>query len=463
VRRATARSREDTIPTRAWLVLVLAAGANVLPAMNLSIMNVVYPDVQTAFPDVSAAQLSWVLNAYTVVSAATLVIGGVTADRLGRKRCLLLGCTGFGVGSLICGFAPNVGTIIAGRIFIGISSSFVVTSNVALALREFPATRRSSAFGVIASFGGFAAAAGPTVGSLVLRAGGWRWAFWINVPVALVIVVLGSRIFAESRDPEARAFPDIVGAALLLAGISLGITAVVQSPTWGWLDARTAGCLIVGGLSLLWMLLRSARHASPMVDLTLFRSRNRSLFNVMAFLVSVGWFGMFFAMVQFLRGPWDYGIVRAGLFVTPIPFGAGVLGVLGGWVADRIGYRSMLIVGAMAFVVGSTWMALMVDSEPDVVAWMLGMVPIAIGTGLVFPSFQAGAVIDTPSEQYAVAVGVNQTIQRIGAAAGGAVAIAFIASVGPADALDRIFVVMLAAALVCIVTARALTPTPRRV
>ena len=149
-----------------------------------------------------------------------------------------------------------------------------------------------------------------------------------------------------------------------------------------------------------------------------------SIFNITAFLVSVGWFGMYFALVQFLRGTWDYGLLEAALLVTPIPFGAGVLGILGGRVADRIGYRSMLIAGAVAFAVGSLWMMVAIEPEPNVVAWMIGIVPIAIGTGLVFPSFQGGAVIDTPPDQYAVAVGVNQTVQRIGSALGGAVAIA---------------------------------------
>jgi EmrB/QacA subfamily drug resistance transporter len=440
---------------------MLAATANVLPAMNLSIMNVVYRDVQEAFPDVSPAQLSWVLNAYTVVSAATLVIGGVAADRFGRKRALLGGCTGFAAGSLLCGFAPNVGTIIAGRIVIGISSSFVVTSNVSLALREFPPSRRSSAFGVIASFGGFAAAAGPTVGSLVLEAG-WRWAFWVNVPIAVVIVVVGSKVFTESRDPNARDIPDVLGAGLLLAGVSFGIAAVVQSPTWGWTDPRTIGFLLASAATLGWMLVRCTYEPEPIIDLRLFRSRNLTLFNVMAFCVSVGWFGMFFALVQFLRTTWNYDVLAAGLLVTPIPFGAGVLGIIGGRIADRFGYRTMLIIGSIAFVLGSLWMIVALGPERDLLAWMIGIVPIAVGTGLVFPSFQAGAVIDTAPDQYAVAVGVNQTIQRIGSAAGGAVAIAFLASVGPLGAVDRIFVVMLVSALVCIPAARALVPTRRQ-
>jgi EmrB/QacA subfamily drug resistance transporter len=448
----------DHIGARAWTVLILAGVSSALPSMNLSIMYVVYPDIQHAFPDASSAQMSWVLNAYTIVSAATLLIGGVVADRWGRKRGLLGGCALFGAGSALCALAPNVETIIAGRVVIGLAASLVVTSNVSIALREFPATRRSTAFGVLASFGGLAAAAGPTVGSLVLKLGGWEWAFWVNVPVALVVVVVGARVFHESKDPNARRFPDLLGAAMLLVGVALAILAVVQSPTWGWASVRTIGCLVVGIVLLLAMLARSWRHPAPIVDLRLFRARNLSIFNLTAFLVSIGWFGMYFVLVQLLRGPWDYGLLAAGLLVTPIPFGAGILGTLGGRVADRVGYRPMLIGGAIAFGVGAAWMMTMIGDEPDVLAWMIGIVPIAIGTGLVFPSVQAGAVVDTPPEQYAVATGLNQTVQRLGSAIGNAIAVAFVASVGAVAAFDRIFVVMLLSSLVMLAAALALTP-----
>ena len=446
----------DTVSRRAWFVLLLAGMAAVLPAINLSVMYVLYPEIQKAFPDVSAARMSWVLNGYTIASSATLVVGGVVADRWGRKRWLLIGCAVFGLGSALCALAPGVDAIIVGRLVIGVAASFVVTAHVSLALREFPLSRRATAFGVLSSFGGLAAAAGPSLGSLVLLAG-WRWGFWLNVPIAALIVLFGARYFEESRDPTARAFPDVVSAALLLFGVGLGILAVVQSPSWGWLDVRTVVCLVVAVGLLAVMLVRSSRHLSPIVDLRLFRSRNVSLFNASSFLVSIGWFGMYFLLVQYLRTTWDYGLIGAGLLVTPIPFGAGVLGPLCGRYADRFGYRPMLLGGALAFAAGAVWFITMVGTERDVLAWMIGIVPIAIGTGLVFPSVQAGSVIGTPPEQYAVAAGLNQTIQRIGSALGNALAIAFVASVGVTRAFDRVFVVVLLSALTIVGAAFALT------
>ncbi|HEX7096938.1 MAG TPA: MFS transporter [Acidimicrobiales bacterium] len=445
------------VPRRAWVVLWLAGLSSALPALNLSVMYVLYPEIEDAFPGVSAARLSWVLNAYTISSSATLVLGGVIADRWGRKRALLWGCTVFGLASVLCAMAPNVPTIIAGRLIIGPAASLIVTANVSIALREFPPTRRSTAFGVLASFGGLAAAAGPSLGSVILL-GGWRWGFWMNVPISAVIIVLGLRVFEESRDLTVRRFPDVFSAALLLVSVSLGILAVVQSPTWGWISATTLGSIAASVLLLAAMVWRSLRHPSPIVDLRLFRSRNLSLFNLSSFLVSLGWFGMYLVLVQFLRTTWDYGLIEAGLLVTPIPFGAGVLGPLCGRYADRVGYRPMLLMGALSFAASAVWFITMVDTEPDVAAWMVGIVLVAIGTGLVFPSVQAGSVIGTPPEQYAIATGLNQTIQRVSSALGNAIAVAFIASVGIPAALDRVFVVVLVSSIAIVGAAAALTP-----
>jgi EmrB/QacA subfamily drug resistance transporter len=448
--------RPDVISRRAWTVLVLAGVGSMLPAINLSVMYVVYPEIARAFPSVTSAQLSWILNGYTIVSAATLVLGGVFSDRTGRKRSMLIGAALFGGGSVLCALAPNVAVIIAGRFVIGIAASLVVTASTSLALREFPASRRSTAFGVLSSFGGIAAAAGPSLGAIIVDLGGWRWAFWLNVPIAAIVIVGGAKVFAESRDESVRHFPDPVGAAVLMLGVGAGILALVQSPTWGWLDGRTDGCLALSAFLLAVLIARSARHRAPIVELTLFRHRNFSLLNLSSFLVSVGWFGMYFVLIQFLRNSWGYSLLEAGLLVTPIPFGAGVLAPLGGRVADRVGYRSMLAVGAAAFVIGALWLIVMVDETPDVPMFMVGIVFVAIGTGLVFPSVQGGTVVGMAPDRYAMAAGLNQAIQRVGSAIGNALGVVFVSSVGASAAFDRIYLVLLAASLLILPAAFAL-------
>ena len=433
----------DQISRRVWLVVIIAGIATTLPSINLSIMYVVYPEIQRAFPKVGQGPLSWVLNSYTVVSSATLVLGGVIADRTGRKRAQRIGVLVFLLGSVLCATANGVGLIIVGRTLMGLASAVMITATIAIALRDVPPSRRATAFGVTSSFGGVGAAAGPAIGSAIISAGGWRWAFWINVPIALLVLVTGQIVFRESREETDEPFPDPVGAGLLLVGVSLGILALVQSPTWHWLDARTWSCLALAAIVLSALVTRSLHHSRPVVDFRLFRHRNFALLTTGAFVLGVSWFGAYFVLVQFLRNQWHYGLLEAGLLVSPIPFGAGVLAPLCGRVADRIGYRVLVMSGGAAFTLASAWMLLMVTDEPSIARWMPGVILMAIGTGISFPAVQGGPVVDMAPDQYAVAMGFNQTVQRIGSAIGNAIAIVFVASAGYIGGFDRMFSVML--------------------
>ncbi len=442
---------DEQISRRGWAVVLVAGLAAVLPSVNISVMYVVYPEIERAFPGVGKGSLSWILNAYTVVSCATLVLGGVIADRTGRKRAQLIGVTGFVGGSILCAAATSVFQIVLGRAVMGLASSVMITATMSLALRDVPASKRATAFGVTQSFGGVGAAAGPAIGSLIIAAGGWRWAFWINVPIGAAILILGLIVFRESRDTSDEPFPDPVGAALLLVGVTTGILALVQSPSWGWGDVRTLSSLAVAAALITALVLRSLRHPRPVVDVTLFRHRNFTMLTAGAFVLGMGWFGVYFALVQFLRNEWGYGLLGAGLLVSPIPFGAGVLAPVCGRVADRIGYRLLVTVGGIAFTAGSLWMLLVVGDEPSILRWMPGIALMAIGTGITFPAVQGGPVVDMPPEQYAVAMGFNQTVQRIGSAIGNAMAVVFVASYGFAGGFDGMFVVMLVASVLIVI------------
>lgn len=450
------RGSDDIELRRAWRVLLLAGLGSMIPAVNLSVMYVVYPELQREFTGVSAGELSWALNGYTIVSSATLVLGGVLSDRTGRRRAMLAGVALALVSAVLCGSATSVGMLIAGRVALAIGASLIVPASTALALREFPLERRAAAFGALSAFGGLSAAAGPTIGAFVIELFGWRGAFWINVPLAGAVLILGPFVFRESRDESVRRLPDPLGAVLLMSSLSLLILALVQSPAWTWGDARTVGCLVAGVVLGAALLVRSSRHPVPIFDLSLFRHRNFALMNAVSFVASIGWFAMFFALTQFLRSTWDMSLVEAGLLVSPVPFGAGVLGPIGGRLADRHGYRPMMIGGALAFCAGAIWCIVVIPDAPNLWAWLPGIVLIGIGTGGVFPSVQGGTVIGMPPERYGIAAGVNQTIQRIGSAVGNAVAVMVLASSGPARTFDVAWVIVFVAGALTLVAALGL-------
>jgi EmrB/QacA subfamily drug resistance transporter len=439
-------------------VLTVAGIAQMIPSINLSVMYVVYPEIQRDFSGTSPGALSWILNGYTIVAAATLVLGGVLADRTGRKRTLLIGTALSLASVLVCGSAPNATTLLVGRVLLALAASALIPSTTSLVLRAFPPDKSAMAFGVLASFGGVSAAAGPSLGAFVIDLGGWRWAFFSNVPLALITLVLGPRVFTESRDERTRDIPDLLGAAMLMLGLTSTILAVVQSPAWGWGDRRTLGALAVGLALLAAMVIRSLRHRAPFIDFRLFRYRNFAIMNATSCVFAVAWFGMFFVFTQFLRNAWNYELLKAGLLVSPVPFGAGVLAPIGGRVADRLGYRPMMIAGAISYGFGALWYIYALSDTPSVASWMPGIVLIAVGTGLVFPSVQGGTVVGMPAERYAIATGVNHTVQRIGSVVGNAIAVMFVASVGPARAFERIFWIVFAISVLMVPVAFAMTP-----
>ena len=450
--------KSDDDLSNAWRVLFVAGVAQMIPSINLSIMYVVYPEVQREFSGTSAGALSWVLNGYTIVAAATLVLGGVVADRTGRKRALLAGSALSLAAVLVCGSAPNANTLLCGRILLALAASLLIPASTSLVLRAFPPAKSAMAFGVLASFGGVSAAAGPSLGAFIIDLGGWRWAFFANVPLALIALVLGPKVLTESRDERTRDIPDLIGAAMLMVGLTSTILAVVQSPAWGWGDTRTIGALTAGLALLALMVLRSLHHRAPFIEVRLFRYRNFALMNATSCGFAVAWFGMFFVLTQFLRNAWDFGLLKAGLLVSPVPFGAGVLAPIGGRIADRVGYRPMLIAGAVSFGLGALWYIYVVSDTPSVARWIPGIILIAVGTGFVFPSVQGGTVVGMPSDRYAIASGVNHTVQRIGAVVGNAIAVMFVASVGPARAFDRFMWIVLVCGVLMVPVALAMTP-----
>ena len=454
----TAGDKNQDDLSNAKRVLFVAGVAQMIPSINLSIMYVVYPEIQREFSDTSAGELSWILNGYTIVAAATLVLGGVLADRTGRKRALIVGSAMSLVAVLICGAAPDATTLLIGRIVLALAASLLIPAATSLVLLAFPATMSARAFGVLSSFGGVSAALGPSLGAVIIAIGGWRWAFFANVPLALITLVLGPKVLTESRDERTRDMPDLIGAAMLMVGLTSAILAVVQSPEWGWGDIRTLSALTFGVVLLALMVLRSLHHPSPFIDVRMFRYRNFALMNATSCGFAVAWFGMFFVLTQFLRNVWDFEILKAGLLVSPVPFGAGVLAPIGGRVADRVGYRPMLISGAFAFGVGALWYIFVVTATPSVALWIPGIVLIAIGTGLVFPSVQGGTVVGMPADRYTIASGVNHTVQRIGAVVGNAIAVMFVASVGPEGAFDRIFWIVFVCSVLMVPVALALKP-----
>jgi len=254
-----------TPSSSAWRTLALTSVAVFVVSLDGTVLFVAFPAIRATFARVSAAQLSWVLNAYTIVFGALLVPSGRIADRVGRKRTFLLGLALFSAASALCGLAPSAGALIAARALQAVGAALLLPSSLAVVLHAFVVARRASAVALWGAVGALAAAIGPSLGSLIIQSWGWRWVFYINVPVGIAAVVRGKSLLLESRDEAARELPDALGIVLLIASVALFALAIVEGAGWGLSGPRTLASLAGGALLFVCFVLRSRTAASPAV------------------------------------------------------------------------------------------------------------------------------------------------------------------------------------------------------
>ena len=302
-------------PVSEWTVLTSTSLAVVAVFLDTSILFVAFPSISASFSDVSTTTMSWVLNAYTIVFAALLIPAGRLADRVGRRKTFLTAVVIFTVASVLCGLAPTVGLLILGRILQAVGAAALVPSSLALVLQTFPRPKIPMAVAIWGSIGAVAGAAGPTIGALVVENFGWRWAFFINVPVGIVSFVMGRRVLPEGREAHPGRLPDPLGVVLLASGLALLAYAIVKTADWGWTSAEFVGGTVLA-LALLAAFIHRCRVVSnPLLELTLFRVRNFRWANAAAFVFAIGFNAMFLGNILFFTMVWHFSILESGLAI----------------------------------------------------------------------------------------------------------------------------------------------------
>ena len=404
---------------RRRIVFVVTALGAFMASLDLSIVNVAFPALERSFPSDPRATLAWVITSYGIVFGSLLVIAGRTADRLGSRRVFVAGLTVFTIGSALCGLAPSVALLVAGRVIQGFGAAALLPASLSLLLGAFPVERRSQVVALWGGVGALAVATGPSLGAALITVGGWRSAFFVNVPIGIVAWFAGRRVLVNSRAAAATAAPDYLGAALIAVTLSALVLGITEGPTWGWDSTAVIACfvgaLIVGSV----FLFRSARHPEPVLDLTLFRARSFSVANAATFLYAMGFFAMLLGNILFLTSVWHYPILEAGLAVTPGPLVVAVVSGPAGRVASRVGFRKVLLVGFTVFFLGLAWFATRVGLQHDyLTVWLPGTLIIGLGIGLTFPVLSAAAVSSLHPNRFAVGSAVNQTARQIGGAFG---------------------------------------------
>lgn len=411
---------------------VTAMGA-FMASLDLSIVNVAFPALARSFRSASRPELAWVITAYAIVYAALLVTAGRTADRLGRRKVFFIGLGVFTVGSALCGLAPSLALLIAGRTAQGVGAALLLPASLGLLLEVFSAEARSQAVALWSGVGALAVATGPSLGAVLISAGGWRWAFFVNVPVGAAVALLGRRVLPRDQATERTRSPDYPGVVLVTASLAGIVLAISEGSGWGWADPRVlgaaAGGLVLGGL----FIRRCLRHPEPVLDLGLFAHRSFSVANAATLVYAMGFFAMLLGNILFLTGVWHYSILRAGLAVTPGPLVVAVVSGPAGKLATRHGFRRILVPGFAVFAAGLAWYATQVGPHPEYLArWLPATLVTGLGIGLTFPVLGAAAVASLHSSRFAVGSAVNQTSRQVGGALGVAILVAILGSAASA-------------------------------
>jgi EmrB/QacA subfamily drug resistance transporter len=435
---------------RPYRVLVVVSAAVFMASLDLFIVNIAFPDIQADFGGTSLSTLSWVLNAYAIVFAALLVPAGRLADLVGRRRLFLIGLGVFVAASALCAAAPSVETLIAARILQAAGGAMLIPTSLGLLLPEFPPERRASAVGAWAAMGAVAAAAGPPIGGLLVEAS-WRWVFLVNLPVGIGVALAAVRVLRETRDPDRGSVPDLLGAALLVAGIGALTFAIVEGPDLGWGSAEIVA-LFTGAVVLVALFVaRSARHPAPVLELPMLRVRSFAVANVGAFVFFAVFAGMLLGGVLWLTGPWGYSVLKAGLALSPGPLMAATFALPAGRLADRFGQRAVGAPGALLFAASFAWLAWRVGPEPAYASeYLPGMIAGGIGVGLTIPTLSSAAAASLPAARFATGSAVLAMSRQIGSAVGVALLVAVLDDPAPAEALgafQRAWLLMGVAAL----------------
>jgi EmrB/QacA subfamily drug resistance transporter len=406
---------------RPVVFIVTALGA-FMASLDLSVVNVAFPALARTFPHDARAVLAWVITGYSIMFGSLLVTAGRHADRFGRKRTFFAGLAVFSLGSALCGLAPSVSLLIAGRLIQGGGAAAMLPASLGLLLGAVPNERRSQVVALWGGVGALAVATGPSLGAALISAAGWRWVFYMNLPIGAVAWLLGRRVLTESTTVSGRGRPDYPGVVLITIALAALVLAVSEGPTWGWSTGRTVAGFAVGAVLGAAFLYRSSHHLEPVLDLTLFSSRSFSAANAATLLYAMGFFAMLLGNILFLTGVWHYSILRAGLAVTPGPLVVAAVSGPAGRLATRIGFRTVLMVGSGFFAAGLAWYATRVGLESSYLGrWLPATLITGLGIGLTFPVLSATAVSSLPSDRFAVGSAVNQTARQVGGAFGVAV------------------------------------------
>ncbi len=455
--------------TKTLWTLVITSVALFMGALDTLVVTTALPVIRVQL-HASLSSLEWTINAYTLAFAVLLLTGASIGERVGRRRMLLVGIAVFTLGSAVAALSPDTSVLIAARMVQGLGAAVMTPLTLTILSAAVPAERRGVALGIWGAVGGLAIALGPVVGGAVVQGISWKWIFWLNVPIGIVLLPLARFRLAETKG-VARPL-DVGGLLLASTGLFGVVFGLVRANDLGWASPTVLASLAAGAALLTAFVAWELRTAEPMLPMELFRSRGFSGANAASFFLYFGMFGSVFLLAQFLQTAQHYSPLAAGLRILPWTAMPIVVAPIAGTLSDRFGGRVVVLAGLVLQAAGLLWIATLLSQSVGYASLVPAFVLSGVGMGLFFAPVANTVLSSVRKDQEGIASGATNAIRELGGVFGIAVLSAvfssnggyatpatFVAGVRPAIAVGGAIVLVGAAAMALVPRRRARTYT----
>jgi EmrB/QacA subfamily drug resistance transporter len=402
-----------------WAVLLTLSLGFFMTLLDLTIVNIAMPSMISQL-HASLDEILWVINAYVLLLAVLLITAGRLGDLRGQRTIFIFGVAAFTVASLLCGISQNPAELIAARCLQGLGAAMLIPQTMALIVATFPAERRGTALGIWGAIAGVATIAGPTLGGLLVTTFGWRWIFFVNLPIGAIVLVASFALIPPVK-VERQHRLDVGGVVLATAALFCFSFALTEGQRYGW----NAWILALLGMAVVFLVIfllhqRSRQGKEPLVPFVVFRDRNFTVLNFISAAVSVGMFGMFLPLTIYLQSVLGYSALKSGLVMAPMSVASMVIAPAAGRLSDRIGGKYILMAGMALYAAGMAWLVVIAGPATNWPALQPCMIVAGIGMGGVFAPMATEAMRGIDPRIAGAASGVYNTVRQTGSVIGSA-------------------------------------------